>query len=299
MPLDTVATCPYPVLSPVREPSQRVADPRPHTSPPPTDTLDMVDDTLARMAAAEPDGAYARQLRNQVICQCLPAARREALRFRRSGEPLDDLIQVATVGLIHAVDRFDPGRGIAFRHFALPTIKGELKRHFRDKGWMVRVSRRVQELYQDIRRVEPELAQQLGREPSDDDLAQRLNVAVDEIRAARTGGAAYTALSLNAPVNVGGTESIELGDLLGERDHELELIPDRDALKHALSTLPDRLRTILCLRFVDDLTQTQIADKLGISQMQVSRLLTRALDQLRRHILATRPTRTGTQDRAA
>jgi RNA polymerase sigma-B factor len=154
----------------------------------------------------------------------------------------------------------------------------------------VRVSRRVQELHHELTRLEPELTQKLGRTPTVDDLAGQLDVTADEIRAARAGGTAYTARSLNAPVNHD-RDPVELGDLLGECDHDLELIADREALKLALRTLPERLRLVLCLRFVDDLTQSQIADKLGVSQMQVSRLITRALDQLKRHMLAERPTR--------
>jgi len=255
-------------------------------APYPTDPLDLADAVLARLAAVRPGDPRARQLREQVICRCVPVARREALRFRRSGEPLDDLIQVATLGLIQAVDRFDPARGVPFRCFALPTIKGALKRHFRDKGWMVKVSRRVQELYLEITRLEPDLTQWLERSPTDDDFARHLGVSVKEIRAARAGGSAYTARSLNARVQVGYADSIELGDLLGECDHDIELVADREALTLALRTLPERLRTLLSLRYVDDLTQSEIADKLGVSQMQVSRLLTRTLDRLRGHMLA-------------
>jgi len=252
--------------------------------------LDLADAVLVQLAAVGPDDPPARRLREQVISQCVPAARREALRFRRSGEPLDDLIQVATLGLIHAVDRFDPARGIPFRCFALPTITGELKRHFRDKGWMVRVSRRVQELYLEITRLEPELTQWLGRSPTHDDFARHLNVPVDEIRAARASGTVYTARSLNAPVQFGHADSIEFGDLLGEDDHDFERVTDRAALTKALRILPERMRVLLCLRYVEDLNQCQIADKVGLSQVQVSRLLTQALNQLREHMGAEPPT---------
>jgi RNA polymerase sigma-B factor len=197
---------------------------------------------------------------------------------------MEDLVQVATLGLIQAVDRFDPGRGIPFRHFALPTILGELKRHFRDKGWSVRVNRRVQELHQEIRRAEPELAQLLGRTPTDADLAEHLTLSAAEVRAGRGAGSAYTARSLNWRAN-SEDDAVELGELLGHEDRDLELVADRESLRAALRYLPENMKHLLSMRFADNLTQSQIADKIGVSQMHVSRLITRAVGILRRHML--------------
>jgi RNA polymerase sigma-B factor len=187
------------------------------------------------------------------------------------------------------VDRFDPGRGIPFKHFALPTICGELKRHFRDKGWSVKVSRRVQELYLQVNQAEPLLAQRLGRMPTTQDLARHLNLPERDVLAARNGEAAYAARSLNWPLH-GDEHGADLGSTLGEVDRSLEAVVDRDALRRAAVVLTPRLASILELRFVDELSQAQIADKLGISQMHVSRLLHRSLDLLRRHMMADRPT---------
>jgi RNA polymerase sigma-B factor len=194
-------------------------------------------------------------------------------------------VQCATVGLILAVDRFDPDRGIPFKHFALPTITGELKRHFRDRGWGVKVSRRVQELYQEVRQAEPELAQRLGRLPSTADLAEHLNLSEPDVQAARRGEAAHATLSLNWPT-AGDDDMVELGERIGGLDQAIEAVPDRDALHRAWPLLPKRLRDILTLRFLDELSQCQIADKMGISQMHVSRLITRSLTLLRRYMTA-------------
>jgi RNA polymerase sigma-B factor len=240
--------------------------------------------TLANLGTGDP----ARQpIRDQIIHNCLPLARREAARYRHSGEPMDDLIQVATLGLIQAVDRFQPGRGVPFRHFATPTISGELKRHFRDKGWSVRVSRRVQELHQAVNRAEPALAQQLRRSPTVADLAHHLRITEADVRAGLQGAAAYRARSLN--YRVGADDLTELGDLLGEDDRDLEAVADVEALRASFRLLPPRLQHVLALRFVENLTQVQIAEQIGVSQMHVSRLIARALATLRRMLLDDPP----------
>jgi RNA polymerase sigma-B factor len=203
---------------------------------------------------------------------------------------MEDLVQVATLGLILAVDRYDATRGISFRHFAMPTITGELKRHFRDKGWGIRVSRRLQESYQAVRRAEPELAQNLGRTPTVTDLADHLGLSTEDVEQAKDGAALYTTRSLNWP-SKSEDEGGEVSDRLGSWDPNIEGLADRDALYRALALLPRRLREIVSLRFVDELTQVQIADKMGISQMHVSRLLGRSLTMLRRHMTAEPPTR--------
>jgi RNA polymerase sigma-B factor len=256
-----------------------------------TDAVDLwpvADRLLARLAELSPDDPKRARLRHHVICQCLPLAHREASRYRNTGELFEDLVQVATVGLILAVDRFDPGRAIPFKHFAIPTIAGELKRHFRDKGWGVKVSRRMQELYHEVRTAEPQLAQCLGRMPKTEDLASYLSISEEDVLAARGGEAAYTTRSLNGPV-FGEDDPGELGERIGGPDRAIEAVAERDALTRALPLLPDRQRLILSLRFVDELSQSQIADKVGISQMHVSRLINRSLGMLRRHMTTDVP----------
>jgi RNA polymerase sigma-B factor len=219
---------------------------------------------------------------------CTPWARREAARYRHGAESRDDLEQVALVGLILAVDRYDPDRETPFRYFALPTIGGEIKRYFRDRGWSVRVSRRVQELCLEVRQAEPELTQLLGRAPTDRDLAKHLNLREEHVQQAREGARLYRSHSLNRPC--ADDASTELGDTLGHNDPAIDRIADHDALRRALHVLPERLRMLLSLRYLDELTQCQIADKMGISQMHVSRLLARALSTLREHMAAESPT---------
>lgn len=247
------------------------------------DPLALAEHTLRRLPSLRP--AERERARNRIIELCLPWTRREAARYRHSGESLDDLVQVAMVGLILAVDRYDPDRRIPFRHFALPTVTGEIKKHFRDRGWSVRVSRRTQELYQEIRRVEPHLMQRLGRTPTDGDLAEHLNLSPDEIREGRRGELAYRARSLNRPT-FADDESGELLDSLGGNDHRIDRVADHDALRRAIPILPQRMRQLLSLRFLEELTQCEIAERMGISQMHVSRLITRALGRLREHMLA-------------
>lgn len=240
---------------------------------------------LLIMSTLDADDPYRDQVRNDVICACLPMARRAAGRFAGRGESLDDLVQVATVGLIKSVDRFDPARQTPFVNYAMPTITGEIKRHFRDKSWSVRVSRRMQELHLDITRTVPQLAQELGRSPSVADLAVRLDVSEADILQGIDCGQAYTARSLSTPVgdDDGGTV---LADVLGGDDERLESAADRHTLRQLLADLPVRERTILMLRFFDNLTQSEIAEHVGVSQMHVSRLLARTLGELRERLLA-------------
>jgi len=255
----------------------------PFEADPEADPLIAVTPDLARMAALRDGDPERALIRSDVICRCTPAARREATRYRRTGEPLDDLVQVATVGLILAVDRYDPSREVPFKHFALPTISGELKRYFRDKGWSVRVNRRMQELCQEVRQAEPELAQRLGRTPTAEDLAEHLRLPVGDIALAREGEVVHFARSLNRPAYFDG-EGDELGDIIGSDDRALLAVPERDALRRALRALPSRLAMLVSLRYLDDLTQSEIGDKVGLSQMQVSRLLDRAITLLRGHM---------------
>ncbi len=227
--------------------------------------------------------AYAQtrdsSLRDQLVGAHLGLAEYLARRFANRGEPLDDLVQVASLGLIKAVDRFDPTRGVAFSTYATHTIVGELKRHFRDKGWAVRAPRRMQELYLSLGKVVATLGQELGRSPTIAELAAEVQVSEEEVLEALEAGQAYRSTSLDAPA---GTEEGEtLGARLGGEDASLEDAESRATLSPLLGQLGQRERLILHLRFFEGLTQSEIATRLGISQMHVSRLLARSVSQLR------------------
>jgi RNA polymerase sigma-B factor len=238
--------------------------------------------TMSSLPLGDPNR---NKLRDEVICACLPVVRRLAARFFGRGENPEDLIQVATIGLIKSVDRYDATRETQFLSYATPTILGEIKRHFRDKGWSVRVSRPMQELYLSISRVLPEMAQELGRSPRVSDLAERLGVSEEDIIRGLDCGQAYSARSLSAPV--GGDEGgAVLADLLGGVDERMESVADRQTLRQLLTEVPERERNILALRFFANLTQSEIAERVGVSQMHVSRLLTRTLSDLRERLLA-------------
>ncbi len=240
---------------------------------------------LVRLAELDEQDPKHEDVRQEAICAFLPLAERLARRFRHRGVDSDDLVQVATIGLIQAVDRFDPNRGSAFVHFAVPTIVGELNPHFRDRGWSMRVSRRMQELYLDINRVSPELCQTLGRWPSIEDLAEHLQVSAEDVLAGMHCAQAYRINSLNVAVS-GEDGDVELGELVGETDNALESVPDVHAVRQFVKELPEREQRILSLRFDLGLNQAQIAERIGVSQMHVSRLLSRCLAQLRERMLA-------------
>src|SRR6476646_2827012 len=203
-----------------------------------------------------------------------------ARRFRNRGEPLEDLVQVGTIGLIKSIDRFDLERGFEFSTYATPTIIGEIKRYFRDKGWAIRVPRRLQELRMQIGAATAELTQSLGRSPTPRELAHAIGCSVEEIIEGIESSNAYSTLSLDA------TDDAEDGggsmlDAIGVMDENLEHVEIRESLKPLLDALEPREKKILLLRFFKNRTQTQIAEEIGVSQMHVSRLLTRTLDQLR------------------
>ena len=227
-----------------------------------------------------------RAARDRVICEYMSFARGLALRFAGRGEPVDDLIQVATIGLIKAVDRFDPERGASFAGFATPTILGELRRHFRDTAWDMHVSRRLQELHLEINKLTADLTQQLSRSVTAEDIAERLGITVADVRSAQACGTAYNVRSLNTTVLGDGDTETELGDLIGTTDNDLDSFADRHSVLQLLGALPERDQRVLSLRFYDNMTQTQIAEQLGVSQMQVSRLLSAALRKLRDALLA-------------
>jgi len=222
--------------------------------------------------------------RDQLAEEMLPLARALASRYAGRGEPLDDLEQVATVGLINAVDRFEPDRGVDFLSFAVPTIMGEVRRHFRDTGWSVRVPRRLKELHLSLSQGSAVLSQRLGRAPMPTELAEHLNLDVEEVREGLVAGNAYQALSVDKPVH-DDAEALSLADTMGEPDHEMAMVENHEALQPLLQELPKRERAILVMRFFGGLTQTQIADRVGISQMHVSRLLSQTLAKLREGLL--------------
>jgi RNA polymerase sigma-B factor len=248
---------------------------------------------------AEPDREKLQQLfadyrrtgnqeqRDALVEAHLGLAEYLARRFDRRGEPLDDLVQVASLALIKAVERFDPERGLEFSTFAVPTIVGELKRHFRDKSWAVRVSRRLQELHLRLGTAVSDLTHELGRSPTIPEIAKRLGVTPDDVVEAMEAGRAYRSSSLDAQVTSDDDEgAMPLSARIGDTDLNLKKVDERNQLASLLRDLPERERTILLLRFFDGLTQSQIADRIGISQMHVSRLLSRTLEQLREQAIA-------------
>jgi RNA polymerase sigma-B factor len=225
-----------------------------------------------------------RQVRDQLVEMHLPLVEYLARRFRNRGEPLDDLVQVATIGLIKSIDRFDLERGVEFSTYATPTIVGEIKRHFRDKGWAIRVPRRLQEMKLSLTKATAELSQRNGRAPTVAELAKHLELSEDEVLEGLESANAYSAISLDAP-DMADNDSPAVADSLGAVDDALEGVVYRESLKPLLDKLQPREKQILMLRFFGNLTQSQIAADLGISQMHVSRLLARTLAQLREGLL--------------
>ena len=220
--------------------------------------------------------------RAELVERFLPLARKLARRYERASEPLDDLIQVASLGLLKAIDRFDADRGDAFSSYAVPTILGELKRHFRDSGWSVHVPRGLQERVLEVNAAVERLSRDLGRSPSPQQVALKLDLPVERVLEAMEAGAAYDTVSLDRPrrsldEEPGGT----LADGIGETDDRFELVEDRLTIGRGVRALPQRERTILYLRFAEGLTQAEIGERMGMSQMHVSRLIRRAIDRLR------------------
>jgi RNA polymerase sigma-B factor len=244
------------------------------------------DEDLLALCREFPDGSSERAAARDVLVRRYePAVRGLVRQYRASPEPAEDLMQVGYVGLLKAINNFDPAFGRGLQAYALPCISGEIKKHFRDKRWQVRVSRPVQELLLDMRGAAEKLTHELGRHPSDAELAGRLGVTAEEVREARQAGeAAFAALSLDAPVG-GPEDTAELGSLLGEEDAAIGRAMDMDAVARHWDELPQREQRILVMRFYGNMTQEQIAGRLGISQMHVSRLQARALGQLKSRLL--------------
>ncbi|SEB78941.1 RNA polymerase sigma-B factor [Streptomyces sp. 2131.1] len=242
-------------------------------------------DAFHRLRAL-PDGPEKDELRRATVCAWLPMAHRLASRFRDRGEPLDDLRQVAAIGLVKAVDRYDPARGKAFETYAIPTVVGELKRHFRDHTWDVHVPRRVQDLRNQVRIARRDLSQTLsGRLPTEAEISARTGLCTEDVRDGLEALDSYRTLSLDAEMPRAAGDGSCLADTLGLCDHALDVAVDREAVKPGLRSLPERERTILYLRFFRDMTQERIAEALGISQMHVSRLIAQCCEEVRRQAL--------------
>ncbi|HYN55669.1 MAG TPA: RNA polymerase sigma factor SigF [Motilibacterales bacterium] len=271
---------PVPVPEPLPEPEPQPAD---VTAEPRWSTRDRTRERelIALIAELPEDDPAHSAARDELVTMHLPLAAFLARRFRDRGESLDDLTQVATIGLIKAVDRFDPGREVEFSTFATPTIVGEIKRHFRDKGWAIRVPRRLQELRISIGRATAELSQATGRSPTVADLAVHLGVTDEEILEGLESAQAYATLSLDASSADGTDEGASLVDTLGEDDPGLGEVDTRETLHPLVATLPAREQRIIHMRFYENMTQAQIAEQIGVSQMHISRLLAKSLAQLR------------------
>lgn len=221
-----------------------------------------------------------RRAREQLVRRYLPLARKLARRYRGSHEPLDDLEQVANVGLVKAIDRYNPERGSGFNSFAVPTILGELKRYFRDSGWSVHVPRGLQELAIKTEQAQRVLSAETGRAPTFNELAEYLEVSVEEVHDAIEAAASHHAVSLDAPSDDGEGDGGTLGDAIGGIDPRFEQVEWGTCVARASNELSERERRALALRFVEDQTQSEIAAEIGVSQMQVSRILRTALDRL-------------------
>ncbi len=232
------------------------------------------------LAALEADSPQFRRQRDRIVERCLPLADHIARRFDGRGEPRDDLVQVARVGLVNAVIRFDVNAGSDFVSFAVPTIMGEVRRHFRDNSWSVKVPRRLKELHLRLGTATAELSQRLGRAPTPSELAAELEMDRNEVVEGLVAGSSYNTLSIDSGGG-GDDDAPAIADSLGDVDTTLDQIENREALRPLLESLPERERVVVVLRFFESMTQTQIAERVGVSQMHVSRLLARALGRLR------------------
>lgn len=235
-----------------------------------------------RRLATLPQGSIAWQRQREVIVvRCLPLAEHIARRFNNRGMEFDDLVQVARVGLVAAVDRFDVDNGAPFASFAIPTIMGELRRHFRDRGWAVRVPRRLKDMTVAMSSAISALTHQLGRAPVATELAAELGVDREEVVQALIARDCYRPASLDAPLRTGEGNNETLGASMGAAEPAYELVLDREALRALIPRLDDRQRAVLGMRFFESMTQSQIAEQLGVSQMHVSRILARTLAEMR------------------
>ena len=242
------------------------------------------------LATLDADSIRARRERDEIIQRCLPLADHIARRFRNRGEPLEDLVQVARVGLMNAVNRYNVDNGAEFIAFAVPTIMGEVRRHFRDHGWSVKVPRRLKDLNSQLKRCREELSHQLGRAPTASEIAAALGIDREEVVQGQIASSAYTTLSSDTPMGGGDSDDgRSVTNTFGDLDANLDKVLDVVTVRPLLAALPEREQTVLRLRFFENMTQTQIAAQLGISQMHVSRLLARSLDRLRQRVRTLEP----------
>ncbi|WP_405443495.1 SigB/SigF/SigG family RNA polymerase sigma factor [Streptomyces avidinii] len=263
-----------------------IADPQSVST---ADAHDLSVTLFRRLHALEEGTAEYSYVRNTLVELNLSMVKYAATRVRHCSAPWEDVIQVGTIGLIKAINRFDPERGFEFMSFALPTIVGEIKRYFRDTTWAVRVPRRLQELRIDLAKANDALEQELGHAPSAQELAERLGITAEEVCEGRVAANGFTSLSLDLPVTEADDAPGTLARSLGTEETRFETVEDLASLKPLLEELTERDRTILALRFGEELTQAEIGERLGMSQMHVSRLLGRILGRLREGLLAEEP----------
>ncbi len=219
--------------------------------------------------------------RDELVSRFLPLARQLARRYQRGNEPLDDLVQVASIGLVKAVDRFDPARGTAFSSYAVPTIMGELKRYFRDSGWAIHVPRGMQERVMRLNGAVARLARELGRSPSAAEIAEAIDSSTEEVLEAMEAAMAYDAVSLDSARGSDADDGDSYAETIGEEDDRYDLVEYEATIAPELEALSPRDRLVIHLRFTEDMTQSDIAERIGISQMHVSRLIRRSLARLR------------------
>ena len=240
---------------------------------------------LHRRYKESDDPAEKERIREQLVRGYESLVHFLARKFQNRGEPLEDIVQVGFLGLIKAIERFDPDMGNEFTTFATPTVAGEIKRYFRDKGWAIRFPRRLQELYQQVVRVNEEMKNELNRQPTVNEVAERLKVSPDDVLEAMEMSTAYTPMSIDS--TIGGSDDEggrQLSESIGGEDVNLDRVEMRDVLNRAMAHLTPRERSIMAMRFYDELSQSEIAKRLGISQMHVSRLQRAALEQLRDYL---------------
>ncbi|WP_082691043.1 SigB/SigF/SigG family RNA polymerase sigma factor [Mycobacterium sp. GA-1199] len=237
-----------------------------------------------RLKALDEGSLPYRRQREAIVDRTLPLADHVARRYRNRGEPIDDLVQAARVGLVNAVNRFDPDNGADFLSFAIPTIMGEVRRHFRDYGWAVKVPRRLKDLQGQLVKARAELSQQIGRAPTPSEVAGHLGIEREAVMEATIASSNYSTLSTDVQASAD-EEFRSVGETLGDVDPNIDKVVDLETVRPLIAALPEREKTVLLLRFFESMTQTQIAERMGYSQMHVSRLLAQALRRLREQVL--------------
>ncbi|GFG55808.1 B/F/G family RNA polymerase sigma-70 factor [Mycolicibacterium agri] len=256
----------------------------------PPATYDDLTEVFRELATLDRQSVEYARRRDAIIERCLPLADHIARRFSNRGEPVEDLVQVARVGLVNAVKRYDADNGADFLAFAIPTMMGEVRRHFRDHGWAVKVPRRLKELNAQLNWCREELFQRLGRAPTASEIAAELGIDREEVVQAQIASSAYSTLSSDTPAFAGDEdEGRSLASTFGDVDANLDKVLDIHTVRPLLAALPEREQTILKLRFFENMTQSQIARRVGISQMHVSRLLAKSLATLRRQVDVLEP----------